>query len=56
MAKYEYKCPVCGIQYEVERSIHAEATAPICCGASMERVYNNFGLIFKGGGFYSTGG
>lgn len=56
MPKYEYRCGVCGIQYEVERSIHAEASAPICCEAPMERVYNSFGISFKGGGFYSTGG
>lgn len=56
MAKYDYRCSICGIEYEVERSIHAEASAPLCCGAAMERVYGTFGLVFKGGGFYSTGG
>lgn len=56
MPKYEYRCSICNIQYEVERSIHAESVSPFCCGAAMERVYHSFGVAFKGGGFYSTGG
>ncbi len=56
MPVYEYRCPVCKIEYSVERSIHAEASNPLCCNSSMERVYSSFGIQFKGGGFYSTGG
>ena len=52
MPKYDYKCSVCGGQQEVERSIHSDSdSAPICCGASMERVWSNFGIHFKGGGW-----
>lgn len=51
MPKYDYKCKVCGSQQELERSIHAEADAPICCNESMERVWAPTATHFKGGGW-----
>lgn len=56
MPVYEYRCPTCKVEYSVERSIHAESISPICCGTGMERLFSTFGVQFKGGGFYSTGG
>jgi putative FmdB family regulatory protein len=54
--KYPYKCPSCGIEYEVERSIHAEASSPSCssCHTEMSRKYEAPTITFNGGGFYST--
>jgi putative FmdB family regulatory protein len=54
MPSYEYKCGKCGIQYDVERSIHAEASDPICCDMPMSRVYSVPPVRFNAGGFYST--
>jgi putative FmdB family regulatory protein len=56
MPKYDYKCPECTNVEEVERSIKAEEVKPRCadCNINMERVYNNFGIQFKGSGFYKT--
>lgn len=56
MPVYDYVCRVCDKTNTIERSIHAEADSPECCGTPMDRVFSNFGIIFKGGGFYSTGG
>jgi len=52
--KYDYKCAVCGGMQEVERSIHAEADNPVCCGEIMNRVYTAPPVKFNAGGFYST--
>ena len=53
---YEYKCNKCKSVLEIERSIHAEANAPLCidCHELMDRVWNTPGISFKGSGFYST--
>ena len=58
MAVYEYACIQCDLDYEKERSIHDKAPEYFCdkCGYALQRVFNSFGLAFKGGGFYSTGG
>ena len=55
---YDYKCDSCKCELSVERSIHAEANAPICfdCHTSMDRVYGLGGIKFNAPGFYSTGG
>ena len=46
----------CDVDFEKERSIHDEAPTYLCdkCGYVLQRVYNSFGLQFKGGGFYAT--
>jgi len=56
--KYEYACIECDKAYEKERSIHEEAPNYRCdiCGYSLQRVFTPFGIQFKGGGFYKTGG
>jgi putative FmdB family regulatory protein len=53
--KYQYKCK-CGSELEIERSIHAEESAPICmdCHESMSRVWNAPPITFSGSGFYTT--
>lgn len=51
MPVYDYKCIVCNAQYSQERSIHAEADTPICCGMNMERVWQATPAHFKGGGW-----
>ena len=58
MAKYEYSCIQCDINYEKERSIHDAEPEYFCdtCGYALQRVFSPFGLQFKGGGFYSTDG
>jgi predicted nucleic acid-binding Zn ribbon protein len=55
---YDYKCDACKCELSVERSIHAEANAPICfdCHTPMDRVYGVGGIKFNAPGFYSTGG
>ena len=54
--RYPYRCNECGIEFDVERSIHAEASAPFCpeCKVEMWRVYITPPIQFKGSGFYST--
>ena len=57
MPTYEYRCPKCGITYGVERSIHAEADAPMCqtnCNTLMDRVWTSPPVKFNSTGFYST--
>ena len=56
MPKYEYSCIECDLEYEKERSIHDAEPRYVCdkCGYALQRVYNSFGLQFKGGGFYSS--
>jgi putative FmdB family regulatory protein len=51
MPKYDYKCNVCGITFEYERSIHAEADTPSCCNTLMERLYSAPSVRFLGGGW-----
>lgn len=54
MATYEYQC--CGITIEVVASIKDTLIAPKCsiCNSDTKRVYNTFGLSFKGSGFYAN--
>ena len=53
MATYEFEC--CGITQEVTVSIREQLPKPVCsmCNGDMHRVYNPFGISFKGKGFYS---
>ena len=54
MPTYEYRCATCGGEQSLERSIHAEADNPVCCGEIMGRVYSVPPVKFNAGGFYST--
>ena len=56
---YDYRCPKCGIVNTIERSIHAEADAPMCagnCNVLMERIWTAPPVKYNATGFYSTGG
>jgi putative FmdB family regulatory protein len=58
MPTYEYNCIICDTSQDVTRAFDDEEVVPSCpsCGYRMNRVFNSFGIQFKGGGFYSTGG
>ena len=55
MARYDYRCSSCGLQFEVEHpmSEHPEVTCPEC-GSPASQVFNASGIVFKGSGFYNT--
>jgi len=54
--QYDYRCVICGGEQTLERSIHAEADNPVCCGQTMGRMYTVPAIKFNAPGFYSTGG
>ena len=56
MPKYQYECTKCSKPDEKERSIHDAEPEYLCesCGYALKRVFNSFGLQFKGSGFYKT--
>lgn len=56
MPNYEYDCMPCGQRYIKTRSILEEDPGYTCeiCNKTLVRVYSNFGVQFKGTGFYST--
>jgi putative FmdB family regulatory protein len=58
MPRYEYTCIECNYGIEVTKSFDDANTSEFCkkCGKVMNKVYGTFGIQFKGGGFYSTGG
>lgn len=53
---YDYKCEKCNSEITVERSIHAEASNPMCfnCHTTMDRVWSSPVITFNSPGFYST--
>ncbi|MCH4054060.1 MAG: FmdB family transcriptional regulator [Atopobiaceae bacterium] len=55
MPRYEYRCPACGTQFEVEHGMteHPQVACP-ACGTEAERVFVPSGIAFKGSGFYNT--
>ena len=55
MARYDYHCPSCGKQFEVEHPMaeHPIITCPEC-GAEAQQVFGTSGIVFKGSGFYNT--
>jgi putative FmdB family regulatory protein len=59
MATYEYKCES-GHLYTEVRPMTQEQTRDTCpkpdCSKKLNRVYSAAPAIFKGKGFYSTGG
>lgn len=58
MPRYEYACMECDFGIEVVKPFSEADSIQICekCGHAMNKVYGTFGIHFKGGGFYSTGG
>jgi putative FmdB family regulatory protein len=57
MATYEYKCSAEHLYTEV-RAMSEEQKVTKCptCGEPLSRIYSTAAAIFKGRGFYSTGG
>jgi putative FmdB family regulatory protein len=55
MARYDYKCPSCGKQFEVEHPMSEHPTI-LCpdCGQEAQRVFSASGIHFEGHGFYNT--
>jgi putative FmdB family regulatory protein len=60
MATYEYKCEDNGHPYIEVRSMSEEQKRTTCtkpdCDSKLIRVYSSAPVIFKGRGFYKTGG
>ena len=58
MPSYDYKCSKCDEQFELFHSIHDEpVTVCIKCdskGTVQRIISSNFGISFKGTGFYVT--
>jgi putative FmdB family regulatory protein len=57
MATYEYKCSAEHLYTEV-RPMNEEQKTTKCptCGEPLSRIFSTATAIFKGRGFYSTGG
>jgi putative FmdB family regulatory protein len=55
MPTYEYLCQSCGTRTEVWQKM-TDDPLTICpaCGGPIRRVLYPAGIVFKGGGFYST--
>ena len=55
MPTYEYLCNKCEDAFEVVQSFTDPAIEQCPkCQASVRKVYNNVGVVFKGSGFYKT--
>lgn len=56
MPTYEYDCMSCATRYTKSRSMNDTDPGYLCdsCSKPLVRVYSNFGIQFKGTGFYST--
>lgn|GEM_PF-349769 len=55
MARYDYRCPACGKQFEVEHPMaeHPTVTCPDCSSVA-QQVFGASSIVFKGSGFYNT--
>jgi putative FmdB family regulatory protein len=54
MPIYEYRCPLCNTQMELELSMDHDLVRCTDCGALANRIYSAPNVVFKGKGFYST--
>lgn len=56
MPTYEYDCTKCGHYFEKLQSMkdEPEKVCPVCGGPVKRRIGTGAGIIFKGGGFYTT--
>ena len=55
MARYDYRCTVCGKVFEVSHGMreHPDVACPDC-GAPASREFTASGIVLKGSGFYNT--
>lgn len=56
MATYEYQCKICSNVTQVERNMSDDEVLPLCCGELTTRIWQAAPIMFKGAGFYKTGG
>lgn len=56
MPTYEYRCPVCGNEFEQfqRMSDPPAAECPTCSTPAERKLSGGAGLLFKGSGFYIT--
>jgi putative FmdB family regulatory protein len=55
MPTYEYLCQSCGTRFEAWQKMTDDPfTTCRTCGGPVRRVLYPAGIVFKGGGFYST--
>lgn len=55
MPLYEYQCNAAGHRFEVRHGVNDPRPAACPeCGASVWRVIQPVGIVFKGAGFYAT--
>ena len=52
MPIYEYRCPLCNTQMELELSMDHDLVRCTSCGAQANRIYSAPNVVFKGKGFY----
>ena len=55
MPAYDYRCQACGNRFEAWQKI-TDDPIQVCpkCSGHVQRIIHATGLVFKGGGFYST--
>jgi len=55
---YEYHCNQCATVFDTTRSYKERETNVNCpnCSQVSSRIYNTPSVVFKGSGFYKTGG
>lgn len=57
MPTYTFMCPICNMQVEQTFSVYTNHTV-FCekCKVEMDKTFSPPAVIFKGTGFYKTGG
>ncbi len=55
MPFYRYECEDCGEEMEAFQKMSDEPlTVCPACGGHLKKLLNSVGVVFKGGGYYST--
>jgi putative FmdB family regulatory protein len=56
MPTYEYRCEICGHEFETFQMITEPPvqTCPVCKGKVKRKISGGAGFLFKGSGFYIT--
>ena len=55
MPTYGYRCPKCGLEFEVWQRMSDDPTSACpTCGTTSRRLFFPAGIVFKGTGFYKT--